>query len=1189
MKDGERNERHEKYCPKIGKPIPTPVRHRWLLWILPLTGFVSLVWFLVRVIPKPSRAGYPCQRAAFPLASGFVVWIVGLFTSLLAFKKAKQLYRKSRFAFALICLGVAFLAGIAALYNMPEKTLTADDLTPNVPIGTARGLHPGRVVWVHDPAVTDWNGVGDGMWYDHIDQAVVDRMFSKSIRGYAGLDDLELAWDTIFRHFNQQKGKGDVGYQPGEKIAMKINWTLCNWGDGVDANYNKNNRLDNIDNAPQLLHALLHHLVNIVGVAQSDISMGDPTCFFANHVYNYLHNDFPDVHYMDNGGTQGRELVQLDTNVKFYWSTPAANGTRQDYVPTYYTQAAYFINCPILKSHDLGGITVNGKNHFGSFQRTPAGSFRGTTPTNPSYFNLHSSDGNLPGNKTGMGYWRPMVDLMGHEHMGGKTLLCLVDGIYGGYNWYSEPSKWAMAPFNNNWPCSIFVSMDQVAMDSVAFDFLIRKWSDHAGINGTTDYLVEAASCNPTSPTPSGTYYDPEGDGTYLSSLGTYEHWYPGSTDQNKLYSRNLDPAGTGIQLLALKGYDPDTVVVKTGQTPVIDGTVDPIWDNAQYHTCTNVVLPVGGSMPAPADFSGGWKALWDDDYLYFLVELNDDEIVQDSPDTQWWEDDNVEFFIDADNSKGGETPVASGTNYDSVNDFEFGIRPYDTVAANGSNSVQDNTGVDLAVSTDGIDGWRLEIRFPWDTLGIVPMTGSLVGLDIHITDDDDGGNRDLKVSWHSLLEHTFRDASIFGTFQLVAAHNFAPTVDAGADQETNLVAGAALEGQVTDDGNPRVDPMDPLSPPMGLTYMWHKISGPGEIIFAEPNAVETTAAFTQAGLYKIGLTAFDGELPASDDLLVSVRVPGDMDGDNDVLADDLSRFLARWLADNCNSANDWCDYADIDHDHFMNLADFGHFSRFWITTDTTPPERPTGLAAESGNALVELDWNANLDLDLAGYNVYRSETSGGGYVKVNTALLTESQYTDSSVTNGTTYYYVITAVDQAANESEYSDEASATPVDVLLLYFESENGSGIAGNWSIVSDGTASGGQYLEWTGDASFDDPPGSDQITYPFTAPTTGLYKVYFRVKDTNTDNDSVWVRIDGTDVGQSVNITRGDGWVKFNSIDHVSTWTWDQVHNQESGNSLVQFYLPADTHTIRIGYREAGTKMDQMFITDTSQNP
>ena len=54
------------------------------LWLLfPVLGIASLLWFLVRVVPKPSRAAYPCMRVAAPIASTFVVWLFGLGTSLL--------------------------------------------------------------------------------------------------------------------------------------------------------------------------------------------------------------------------------------------------------------------------------------------------------------------------------------------------------------------------------------------------------------------------------------------------------------------------------------------------------------------------------------------------------------------------------------------------------------------------------------------------------------------------------------------------------------------------------------------------------------------------------------------------------------------------------------------------------------------------------------------------------------------------------------------------------------------------------------------------------------------------------------------------------------------------------------------------------------------------------------------------
>ena len=76
-------------CPKTGKSVKRRRKRSWLSWIFPIAGLASLIWFLVRVIPKPSRATYPCQRFAFPLASGFVAWILGLGAWAVAFRKAK--------------------------------------------------------------------------------------------------------------------------------------------------------------------------------------------------------------------------------------------------------------------------------------------------------------------------------------------------------------------------------------------------------------------------------------------------------------------------------------------------------------------------------------------------------------------------------------------------------------------------------------------------------------------------------------------------------------------------------------------------------------------------------------------------------------------------------------------------------------------------------------------------------------------------------------------------------------------------------------------------------------------------------------------------------------------------------------------------------------------------------------------
>jgi len=98
-------------------------------------------------------------------------------------------------------------------------------------------------------------------------------------------------------------------------------------------------------------------------------------------------------------------------------------------------------------------------------------------------------------------------------------------------------------------------------------------------------------------------------------------------------------------------------------------------------------------------------------------------------------------------------------------------------------------------------------------------------------------------------------------------------------------------------------------------------------------------------------------------------------------------------------------------------------------TTDITPPSAPTGLlGSPGGSQTASLNWNDNTDLDLAGYNAYRSTTSGGPYTKVNTSLINVSNYSVTGLTNGTTYYFVVTAVDTHSNESANSSEVSVTP-----------------------------------------------------------------------------------------------------------------------------------------------------------------
>jgi len=205
----------------------------------------------------------------------------------------------------------------------------------------------------------------------------------------------------------------------------------------------------------------------------------------------------------------------------------------QDYVPATYAEAEYLINCANLKSHTGAGVTLCGKNHFGSLVRWPG---------QEDYYDLHSSVYSV-----GMRKYRPQVDLMGHSHIGGKTVLYLIDGLYSGQHGMDwEPRKWKMAPFNNDWTSSVFVSQDPVAIDSVGLDFLQAEWQHYPHWSGADDYLHEAALADKP---PSRTFYDPDhaGDVNRLPSLGVHEHW---NNPTDMQYSRNLG-TGEGIELVA--------------------------------------------------------------------------------------------------------------------------------------------------------------------------------------------------------------------------------------------------------------------------------------------------------------------------------------------------------------------------------------------------------------------------------------------------------------------------------------------------------------------------------------------------------------------------------------------------------------------------------------------------------------
>ncbi|MFW6222916.1 MAG: DUF362 domain-containing protein [Bacteroidota bacterium] len=510
-----------------------------------LLGLISTIWFLFRVIPKPSRASYPCMQASAPLMSGFILYLISLSGGVVAFQRMMNHLLKENYLKVFLFLMIFTGAGIVTIYISSDNVEAIDlNIKSNSPVGIPQGIHPGRVVWVWNPESTNEhcsNTPGDYWWEDkNTNQTTVDAMLDSAIVRIAGKETVNQAWDELFHYFNNKKHLEDRGYRTGEKIAIKINLTNSSM-------YEYDTR-ERMDQTPQLVLALLRHLVNEVGIDQADITVGDPYRKFQNAHYLKCYNVFPDVNYIDGHGQNGRVQTQPSSNHFLEFN----NGEKTSSLPLHYLEADYLINLSCLKSHQSTGITLCAKNHMGSVLK------QGDLATGQSAMYLHPY---LPADNPGYGKYRQLVDFMGNEHLGGNTMLYLVDALWSGTGWEGFIRKWDMEPFNGDYTSSLFLSQDPVAIESVCYDFLLTENPEGhvTSVEGVNDYLLQAAD---SSYWPDNYVYKTSPEGAPLKSLGVYEHW---NNSSDKQYSVNITGVpGSGIHLVSVPHHLVESQFIET-------------------------------------------------------------------------------------------------------------------------------------------------------------------------------------------------------------------------------------------------------------------------------------------------------------------------------------------------------------------------------------------------------------------------------------------------------------------------------------------------------------------------------------------------------------------------------------------------------------------------------------------------
>ncbi|HLP16912.1 MAG TPA: FlgD immunoglobulin-like domain containing protein [Bacteroidota bacterium] len=588
-----------KVCPKTGRIRKIIVPEGFYKLLMPIVGLAAMIWILIRVIPKPSRLSYPCMRTAMPLASGFIGYLAMVGISAIAFFRSKRpLYYYPVFflgAFLICSVSGFVLYENGFLYK--EIVLTSDAVvTANEPIGVAQGMpgKEGRVVWVHNSTAVNQKCSPDSLnhaWWmaENNNQAVIDTMISAAIDSLTGQQSDSAAWKAIFQYHNQKRGKGAVNYTPGEKIFIKIN-ECSGWGGNFNSTTLQKvngNWYGMSETTPAIVLSVLHQLVDVVHVAQSDIYVGDPIRNIYKEWYDQWHPKYPNVHYVgrDNYTRLGREQLTPSASAaaKIHYSDrgkvlranvmyPGGNFGKDpiwyDSLYTIFETAEYMLNIPQLKGHMRAGMTLFAKNHFGSQSRGDAGHLHNGLPC-PTQLDYGDTS------RAGYGLYRVQVDLMTQSLLRKKNLFFLLDALWGTDFEQDKPLRWKMAPFNNGYSASVFASFDNVAIESVGYDFLRSEFTvgnitatklnngkyAFVQVRGVDDYLHQAAD---STLWPAGVKYDPDSSGVHIYSLGVHEHW---NNATDKKYSRNLG-TGTGIQLIAVEEGTITSVATAEGRAP---------------------------------------------------------------------------------------------------------------------------------------------------------------------------------------------------------------------------------------------------------------------------------------------------------------------------------------------------------------------------------------------------------------------------------------------------------------------------------------------------------------------------------------------------------------------------------------------------------------------------------------------
>lgn len=271
------------------------------------------------------------------------------------------------------------------------------------------------------------------------------------------------------------------------------------------------------------------------------------------------------------------------------------------------------------------------------------------------------------------------------------------------------------------------------------------------------------------------------------------------------LFDKNLKAKPAYYAVIDPEGFieDHEPEVIEANQatanygTPTIDGTIDAIWSQAQQ-------IAVNRYQTAWQGATGVAKALWDDENLYVLVQVSDSQL--DKSNSNAWEQDSVEVFLDQNNGK---------TTFYQADDGQYRINFENETSFN---PVSIEQGFESATTVDGTN-YIVELKIPLTE--VTPSDNTKLGFDIQINDANNGARQSV-AAWNDTTGTGYMDTSVYGELTLTGK-NVAPPVNNNNNSETVTPASNIIRPQVTNENHGVVGS---ISQEQLLTALVHSTAG---------------------------------------------------------------------------------------------------------------------------------------------------------------------------------------------------------------------------------------------------------------------------------------------------------------------------------------------------------------------------